>query len=93
MSIFKRKDNREETLNRIKKEEMDFSSVFTAINKRSEIEQLFKSLSRRCHPDVYVGHPEKMSLAEDLFKRVMANSTNYEELLKIQSIITTELES
>lgn len=93
MSIFKRKDNREETLNRIKKEEMDFSSVFTAINKRSEIEQLFKSLSRRCHPDVYVGYPEKMALAEDLFKRVMANSTNYEELLKIQSIITTELES
>ena len=72
---------------------MDFSSMFTAINKRSEIEQLFKSLSRRCHPDVYVGHSEKMALAEDLFKRVMANSTNYEELLKIQSIITKELES
>ena len=93
MSIFKKKDTREETIDRIKKEDMDFSSMFTAINNRTEIEQLFKSLSRRCHPDVYVGNPEKMALAEELFKRVMANSTNYKELVQIDSIITKQLES
>ena len=93
MSIFKKKDTREETIDRIKKEDMDFSSMFTAINNRTEIEQLFKSLSRRCHPDVYVGNPEKMALAEELFKSVMANSTNYKELVQIDSIITKQLES
>ena len=93
MSIFKKKDTRKETIDRIKKEDMDFSSMFTAINNRTEIEQLFKSLSRRCHPDVYVGNPEKMALAEELFKRVMANSTNYKELVQIDSIITEQLES
>ena len=93
MSIFKKKDTRKETIDRIKKEDMDFSSMFTAINNRTEIEQLFKSLSRRCHPDVYVGNPEKMALAEELFKRVMANSTNYKELVQIDSIITKQLES
>lgn len=93
MSVFKKKDNRKEAIERIKKEDMDFSSMFTAINKRSEIEQLLKKLSRRCHPDIFVGNPEKMAIAEELFKRIMANSANYEELLKIQSIITKELES
>ena len=73
-------------------QDSDFDVAFTGFEP-PEIEQLFKSLSRRCHPDVYVGNPEKMALAEELFKRVMANSTNYKELVQIDSIITEQLES
>ena len=93
MSLFKKKSKQKEVIERIKREEIDFSSMFASINNRTEIEQLFKSLSRRCQPDVYVGNPEKMALAEELFKRVMANSTNYKELVQIDSIITEQLES
>lgn len=93
MSLFQKKSKQKEVIERIKREEIDFSSMFASINNRTEIEQLFKSLSRRCHPDVYVGNPEKMALAEELFKRVMANSTNYKELVQIDSIITEQLES
>ena len=93
MSLFGKKRLRKEAIDRIKREDLDFSSMFMAINNRTEIEQLYKSLSRRCHPDAFVGNPEKMAIAEKLFKRVMANSTNYEELVKIQSTITNDLES
>ena len=93
MSLFRKKSIQKGAIERIKKEEIDFSSMFAAINNRAEIEQLFKSLSRRCHPDVYVSNPDKMALAEELFKKVMANSTNYEELVELEKTIYEKLES
>ena len=93
MSLFKKKPLQKDAIDKIKKEELDFSSMFVAINNRTEIEQLFKSLSRRCHPDRFVDEPKKWAIAEDLFKRIMANSTNLNEMKKIEKIITKELES
>ncbi len=34
-----------------------------------------------------------MALAEELFKKVMANSTNYEELVALEKTIYEKLES
>lgn len=93
MLLFKKNRARKELIDKIKKEDLDLSSVFSAINDRTETDQLFKSLSRRCHPDGYIGYTEKVALAEEIFKQVMANSTNLEELKKLDDRIKTELES
>lgn len=93
MGLFKRDRARKELVDKIKKEDIDFSSVFSTINDRSEVNSLFKSLSRRCHPDRFVDDPQKMIIAEGLFKKVMSNSTNLDVLKELDNITKQELES
>lgn len=93
MGFFKKNCARKELIDKIKKEDLDLSSVFSAINDRTELDQLYKSLTRRCHPDGFIGDTNKVALAEELFKQVMANSTNLEELKKLDGRIIKELES
>lgn len=92
MLFFRKNRIRKELIEKIKKEELDLSSVFSAINNRAEVDQLFKNLLRRCHPDRFVDNPEKNALAETLFKKVMANSTNLNELKELETIIKRDLE-
>ena len=92
MLFGRKRRSRNELIEKIKKEELDFSSMFSAINNRAELDELFKSLCKRCHPDAYVDNPEKMAIAEELFKSVRANSTNIEELKRIEETVLKELE-
>lgn len=92
MLFFRKNRIRKELIEKIKKEELDLSSVFSAINNRAEVDQLFKNLLRRCHPDRFVDNPEKNALAEALFKKVMANSTNIGVLKELEIIIKRDLE-
>ncbi|MBO7604712.1 MAG: hypothetical protein J6S97_09910 [Bacteroidales bacterium] len=92
MLFFRKNRTRKELIEKIKKEELDLSSVFSAINNRAEVDQLFKNLLRRCHPDRFVDNPEKNALAEALFKKVMANSTNLGVLKELEIIIKRDLE-
>ena len=92
MLFFRKNRTRKELIEKIKKEELDLSSVFSAINNRAEVDQLFKNLLRRCHPDRFVDNPEKNALAEALFKKVMANSTNLGVLKGLEIIIKRDLE-
>lgn len=93
MLLFKKNRARKEMIDKIKKEEIDLSSMFSTINDRAEVDRLFKSLSRRCHPDRFVDNPRKITIAEKLFKLVMTNSTNLDELKKLDDTIKKELES
>ena len=92
MFFSKKNSARKELMEKIKKEELDLSSVFSTINNRAEVDQLFKNLLRRCHPDRFVDNPEKNALAEALFKKVMANSTNLGILKDLETIIKRDLE-
>ena len=66
---------------------IDYSSLFSSMENG---QQLFNQLKVRCHPDRYIG-TEKQALAEEIFKQVQANSTNYSKLLVLKERIDKEL--
>jgi len=41
--------------------------------------ELYKELSRKCHPDRFINTPE-YEIAEDLFQRISSNKRNYGQL-------------
>lgn len=69
------------------KRSIDYSSIFSTIENG---QLLFNQLKIRCHPDRYAG-TDKQALAEELFKQVQANSTNYAKLLLLEERIDNEL--
>ena len=66
---------------------IDYSSLFSSMENG---QQLFNQLKVRCHPDRFVG-TDKQELAEELFKLVQENSTNYAKLLLLKERIEKEL--
>lgn len=72
-----------------KKEEgtINYSSLFTSMEKGN---QLFNQLKIRCHPDRFIG-TDKQKLAEEIFKLVQVNSTDYARLLELKERIDNEL--
>ena len=66
---------------------INYTSLFQSMDKGR---LLFNQLKVRCHPDKFVGTTKKL-LAEELFKQVQANSTNYEALLALKERIDKEL--
>lgn len=66
---------------------VDYSSLFASM---SQGQKLFNQLKVQCHPDRFIG-TDKQALAEELFKQVQENSTNYENLLKLKDRINEEL--
>ncbi len=66
---------------------INYSSLFSSMEKG---QQLFNQLKVRCHPDRFIG-TDKLELAEELFKQVQANSTDYTKLLALKEQIDKEL--
>lgn len=93
MGIFLGKKSPESNipLDRIKKETINFNGLFSSINNRSQVLELYKFLCQACHPDKYVNDPSKAQLAEDLFKKVQNCKTDFSELLKIQDEVNEKL--
>ena len=71
-------------LDKINKETINFNELFSSINNRSQVLELYKFLCHACHPDKYINDPNKAQIAEDLFKKVQNCKTDLSELLKIQ---------
>ena len=53
------------------------------MNSLFHSEELYKELSRKCHPDRFVNTPEQ-EVAEDIFQRISRNRRNYKQLVLIK---------
>ena len=84
MGLFRK---RKDCVKSEEKPSINYTALFASMGKG---QQLFNELKVRCHPDCFIG-TDKQVLAEDLFKQVQANSTNYEKLLSLKEQIDNEL--
>lgn len=53
--------------------------------------QLYKEISRKCHPDNFINHP-KHKLAEDIFQEITKNEKNYKNLSALKQRAINELD-
>lgn len=93
MWFFKKKRETEQDIlvNRIKSEQLDMRDLFSNINKRGEVEGLYKGLCKIAHPDKFDKDPEKIKIAKDLFSQIQNNRNNYNQLVELKSIVETKL--
>jgi len=93
MWFFKKKRETEQDIlvNRIKSEQLDMRSLFSNINKRGEVEALFKELCKIAHPDKFDKDPEKNKIAKDLFSQIQNNRNNYNQLMELKEIVEVKL--
>ena len=78
-------------IERIKAEQLDMQGLFSNINKRGEVEALFKELSKLSHPDKFEKDPERKKIAQKLFTQIQNNRNNYTQLMELKSIIEVKL--
>jgi len=76
----KQKDVLKDALNKNKKNKIDMDSLMVDMHHSQE---LYKKLSRKFHPDRFIG-TSLMDEAEQIFKKIQENRTNYASLLEIQ---------
>ena len=93
MWFFKKKRETEQDIlvKRIKSEQLDMHDLFSNINKRGEVEALFKELCKIAHPDKFDQDPEKNKIAKDLFSRIQNNRNNYNQLMELKEIVEVKL--
>ena len=61
-------------------ENIDMSNLLNSIHHSKE---LYKELSKRCHPDIFANKPE-YKIAEELFQKISRNRRNFEQLMLIK---------
>jgi len=66
---------------------VNMNDLMSSIHKSRE---LYKELSRKCHPDRFVNTPLQ-GIAEELFQEISRNKRNYMELMKIKEIAKDKL--
>ena len=93
MWFFKKKRDTEQDIliKRIKAEQLDIQDLFSNINKRGEVETLFKELSKLSHPDKFEKNPEKKEIAKDLFAQIQNNRNNYTRLIELKQCVEGKL--
>ena len=93
MWFFKKKKDTEQDIliNRIKSEQLDMNDLFSNINKRGEVEALFKELCKIAHPDKFDKDPEKSKISKDLFSQIQKNRNNYNQLMELKEIVEVQL--
>ncbi|UKK61481.1 hypothetical protein L6468_10870 [Prevotella communis] len=93
MWFFKKKRETEQDIliKRIKSEQIDLQGIFSDINKRGEVETLFKELSKLSHPDKFEKNPEKKEIAKDLFAQILNNRNNYTRLIELKRSVEDKL--
>lgn len=77
------KDN----LKKSKETDIDMSNLMNSINNSSE---LYKELSRKCHPDRFVNSPDQ-KLAEEIFQEIARHKRNHEKLTSLKERAINEL--
>ena len=93
MWFFKKKKQTEQDIliERIKSEQLNMQGLFSNINKRGEVEALFKELSKLSHPDKFEKDPEKKEIAQKLFAQIQNNRSNYTQLMELKNLIEVKL--
>ena len=92
MWFFKKKRTEQDILiDRIKAEQLDMKGLFSNINKRGEVEALYKELSKLSHPDKFEKDPEKKEIAQKLFTQIQINRNNYTQLFELKANVEVKL--
>ena len=93
MWFFKKTKRTEQDIliDRIKAERLDMQGLFSNINKRGEVEALYKELSKLSHPDKFEMNPEKKEIAQKLFIQIQSNRNNYTQLMELKAIAEVKL--
>ena len=84
----KRSNPEEIEIKKSKGSSIDMDEMMKNIHLSNE---LYKKLSRVCHPDRFAGTP-LTELANEIFQEVQQSSKNYAQLLLLQDRITNELQ-
>jgi hypothetical protein len=74
-------------LKRYKKSDLSMDNVMQDLHLSG---QLYKTLSRKYHPDKFIG-TMNIQLADEIFKLIQQNKGNYNELLAIEKRAELEL--
>ncbi|HLU86830.1 MAG TPA: hypothetical protein VKZ44_03675, partial [Taishania sp.] len=77
-----------EKLKTAKSTSIDMDNLMNSINGAGE---LYKELSRKCHPDRFV-KSDKQSLAEEIFQEISKNKRNFKALQDLKVRAKNELE-
>lgn len=92
MWFFKKKKTEQDILiKRIKSEKIDMQGLFSNINKRGEMEALYKELCKLSHPDKFENSSEKKEVAKEIFARIQNSRNDYSKLLELKNIIEIKL--
>lgn len=75
----------------IKSEQCSFEGIFSSISHRKEIENLYKSLCKKCHPDKFAHNEKLKEIASNLFVEIQEARNNYDKLLLLKDIIEKKL--
>lgn len=76
-----------ENIKESKEATIDFGNVMNSINRSGE---LYKELSRKCHPDRFVDS-SLQKLAEEIFQEVSKNKRDFEKLSALKERAINEL--
>ncbi|MEY4875880.1 MAG: hypothetical protein RL708_1029 [Bacteroidota bacterium] len=66
---------------------INMDNLMNSINSSGE---LYKELSRKCHPDKFVNMPNQKN-AEEIFQEISKNKRNFEKLLSLKQRAMNEL--
>ena len=93
MWFFKKKKETEQDIlvKRIKSEQLDMHDLFSNINKRGEVEALFKELCKKVHPDKFDNYPAKSKKAKEIYSQIQNNRNNYNQLMELKEIVEVKL--
>ena len=72
---------------KFKEASIDFGNVMNSINGAGE---LYKELSRKCHPDRFIDSPLQKH-AEEIFQEISKNKRDFEKLSALKERAITEL--
>jgi hypothetical protein len=93
IKISKKKDNlafsdiSKEKLKEAQKTNVDMENLMNSINGSKE---LYKELSRLCHPDKFV-NTDKQLIADKIFQEISKNKRNYNKLIELKQTAINDL--
>ena len=70
-----------------KKNNIDMDNLMNSIHNSRD---LYKELSRKCHPDRFINDPKQKN-AEEIFQEITKNERNFEKLNKLKLRAENEL--
>ncbi|OBX22199.1 MULTISPECIES: J domain-containing protein [Bizionia] len=70
-----------------KKSDIDMDNLMNSINSSKD---LYKELSRTCHPDRFI-NSDKQNIAEEIFQEISKNKRDFKNLTELKQRAITEL--
>ena len=80
-------DLERDTVTSAKSKKIDMNNLMNSINSSRD---LYKELSRKCHPDRFINDP-KHKMAEEIFQEISRHERNFEKLTLIKTRAINEL--